>query len=57
MTSAKISQIQKELKDLQKRDKLDILAAVAGISKHRLRAIADGAEPTSHEVQLIEMMR
>jgi hypothetical protein len=52
-----VQQVQQDLKRLQAMGKIEVLAAVAGISKARLKAIAAGAVPTAIEINMITMLR
>lgn len=58
MSSEKILQIQKDLRNLESRGKLEVLGAVAGIPHAALLQIMRGQRPpTAQEINLIEMMR
>jgi len=50
-------QIRKDLKNVQARGGLAVLAAVSGISQKRLKEIIAGSEPTMIEASTINMLK
>ncbi len=58
MNQAEIDELRADLRNLEARGKLEVIAAVSGISKDRLLAIMAGKEePTIQELRGIQMLR